>query len=166
MSSRNWVENTVWGIIILNFIVLMYVFLIPRTQFMAEHWGNKPESLMETSGAMDTPNQYSSSYKMANQILKMVRRDSVVVMPPENRKIKFSRSVLIQRLYPRKVYFFGDLELGKLPSLQENRGVYVVFNEDWGKTICEKSPIVPLSNKVFGICFLKNGSPSSLIDLF
>ena len=34
MNSRKWVENIIWSVIALNFFVLMYVFLIPRLQFI------------------------------------------------------------------------------------------------------------------------------------
>ena len=69
MNNRKWVEKTILGIIVLNIFVMAFIFLIPRMEFIANHWGWKAEALMESSGAMDTPNQYSKTYKVVNQIM-------------------------------------------------------------------------------------------------
>ncbi|MBT3923720.1 MAG: hypothetical protein HOF21_14215, partial [Nitrospina sp.] len=83
MNNRKWVENIILGIIVLNIFVMAFVFLIPRMQLIANHWGWKAEALMESSGAMDPPNQYSKTYKMANQVRKIVAEDSTVFMPAD-----------------------------------------------------------------------------------
>ena len=56
MVKQNWVDKTIIGIIVFNIIILAYVFIIPRAQFMFDHWGWDHEALMETAGAADTPN--------------------------------------------------------------------------------------------------------------
>ena len=63
---------------------------------------------METPGAIDTPNQYLQTYKVANAIRNITQENSVILMPADNWEFGSNRSVVIQRLYPRKVYFFGD----------------------------------------------------------
>ena len=108
MNNRKWVESTILGIIVLNILVLAFVFLIPRVQFMVDHWGWEAEALMESSGARDTPNQYSKTYRMVNQVKKVLLKNSIILMPPDNWEFGSSRSVVIQRLYPNKVYFAGD----------------------------------------------------------
>ncbi len=152
MSSRSWVENSLLGIIVLNFIVLMYVFLIPRAQFMLSNWGEESASLMETSGAMDMPNQYATSYKVANQILKRVGEDAVVLMPSEGRETFLSRSALIQRLYPRKIYFSGDLGWGRFSSYLSDKEAHVVFNTGWRGDFCKERPVYSLGHTGLGIC--------------
>jgi hypothetical protein len=163
MNSRKWVENIIWSVIALNFFVLMYVFLIPRLQFMASHWGMKSEALMETSSASDTPNQYIKTYKVANQIRKSVKNDSIVLMPPATREFVLNRSVLIQRLYPRKIYFSGDKDFDELvlSLANQEKQIYVMFNESWGEIFCKGKSVEPLGNSGFRMC---RGSPTQLIN--
>jgi len=164
LNNRSWVENMIWSIILLNIAVLALVFLIPRTKIIVSHWGWSPEAKMEISGAMDTPNQYSKTYKVANQIRKLTKKDSIIFMPRDDWEFGSNRSVLIQRLYPRKVYFLGDKGFEKtLRSLVNvERDIFVMFNEDWGKSYCEKRPIKLLKNPGFGVCRLGDGAPISL----
>lgn len=154
MNKCKWVENMILGIIALNIFVLSFVFLIPRAQFMAEHWGWEAEALMETSGAWDTPNQYFKTYKVTNRIRQITADDSIIFMPPDNEVFGSSRSVVIQRLYPRKVYFSGDPEFGQaLLQANPSKGFYVVFNEGWGKEYCGALPAGHL--EAFGLCKIK-----------
>jgi hypothetical protein len=153
MNNRKWVENTIMGITVLNIFVLAFVFLIPRVQFMAKHWGLKAEALMESSGAMDTPNQYSETYKVTNQVRKIAREDAVVYMPADKWGFGLNRSVVIQRLYPRKVYFSGDPDVDKvLSDVSKISNSYVVFNEYWGQDLCVKQSVKYLESKRVGIC--------------
>jgi hypothetical protein len=150
MNNRKWVEKTILGIIVLNIFVMAFVFLIPRMQFIANHWGWKAEALMESSGAMDTPNQYSKTYKMANQVRKIATEDSTVFMPANKWG---NRSVMIQRLYPRKVYFSGDPEADKVFSdASKISNSYIVFNEHWGQDLCVKRSVKYLEAERTGIC--------------
>ena len=154
MNNRSWVENIIWSVIVLNLFVLMYVFLIPRLQFMASHWGMKSEALMETSDASDTPNQYIKTYKVANQIRKSVENDSIVLMPPATQEFVLNRSVLIQRLYPIKVYFSEDKDFDDLvlSLANQEKVIYVMFNESWGKRFCKEESVEPLGNSGFRMC--------------
>ena len=153
MNNRKWVENTILGIIVLNMFVMAFVFLIPRMQFIANHWGWESEALMESSGAMDTPNQYSETYKVANQVRKIVTKDSTVFMPADKWGFELNRSVVIQRLYPRKVYFAGDSEAEKIFSdVSEISNSYVVFNEHGGHGLCFKQSVKYLEAERTGIC--------------
>ena len=79
MVKKNWVETVLLGIIALNIFVLSYVFLIPRAKFIIHNRGLNSETLMEMQGAMDTPNQYSKTYKVANQIRKVTKEDSIIL---------------------------------------------------------------------------------------
>ena len=153
MNNRKWVENTILGIIVLNMIVMAFVFLIPRIQFIANHWGWESEAIMESSGAMDTPNQYSETYKVANQVRKIVTKDSTVFMLADKWGFKLKRSVVIQRLYPRKVYFAGDSEAKKVFSdVSKISNSYVVFNENGGDGLCFKQSVKYLEAERTGIC--------------
>jgi hypothetical protein len=153
MNNHKWVESTVLGIIVLNILVLAFVFLIPRVQFMADHWGWKEEALIESSGARDTPNQYSETYKIANQLRKIAMEDAKVYIPTDILEFEFNKSVVIQRLYPRKVYFFEDSEADNVFSdALKISNSYVVFNEDWGKDLCAMQSVKYLKTTRIGIC--------------
>jgi hypothetical protein len=153
MNNRKWVENTILGIIVLNVFVMAVVFLIPRVQFIANHWDWESEALMESSGAKDTPNQYSETYKMANQVRKITTEDAVVYMPAYKWGFELNRSVMIQRLYPRKIFFSKDLEADKVFSDgSESLNSYVVFNGHWGQDLCTKQSVKYLEAKRIGIC--------------
>ena len=153
MNNRKWVESTILGIIILNVFVMVFVFFIPRVQFMAKYWGLKTEALMESSGAMDTPNQYSETYQMANQVRNITTESSTVFMPADKWGFGLNRAVVIQRLYPRKVYFAGDSEAEKIFSdVSKISNSYVVFNEHGGHRLCFKQSVKYLEAERTGIC--------------
>ena len=153
MNNRKWVENIILGIIVLNIFVMAFVFLIPRMQLIANHWGWKAEALMESSGAMDTPNQYFETYKIANQVRKIITEDSTVFMPSDKWGFGLNRSVVIQRLYPRKVYFSGDPERDKAFSdISKISNSYILFNEHWSQDLCVKQSVKYLEDERIGIC--------------
>ena len=79
MNNRSWVEYMIGLIIVLNTIVLVSVFLTPRAKVMVNHWGDQPETLMETLGAMDMPNQYSQTYKVVNKIRSVTQKNSIIL---------------------------------------------------------------------------------------
>ncbi len=153
MVKKNWVETVLLGIIALNIFVLSYVFLIPRAKFIIHNRGLNSETLMEMQGAMDTPNQYSKTYKVANQIRKVTKEDSIILMPTDNWEFGSNRSVMIQRLYPRKVYFFGDKGFY---DHQSNVGfkttVYAVAFSGDNANLCFEKKSEKLGNTDFVIC--------------
>ena len=153
MIKKNWVEIVVLGIIVFKLFVLTYVFLIPRTQYIIDHWGWNSETLMEIQGAMDIPNQYSKTYKVANQIRKVTKKDSIILMPTDNWEFGSNRSVIIQRLYPRKVYFFGDEDFyDRKSNISMKTNVYaVVFSGDNENLCFDKEP-EKLGDTDFVIC--------------
>ena len=159
MINRTWVENMIGLIIVLNIFVLAYMFLIPRAQFISAHWNLSSETLMETTGAKDTPNQYSRNYRVANQIRKITGETSIILMPGDDWEFSSSRSVMIQRLYPRKIYFFGDkgFESRMRNLIDQKKEFFVVFNEDWGRSLCKARRVQALNNPGFGICRIENG---------
>ena len=114
---------------------------------------------MENLGAKDTPNQYSSAYRVANQIRKITRDTSIILMPRDDWEFGSNRSVMIQRLYPRKIYFFGDrgFEDRMRNLITQKKEIFVVFNEDWGSSLCETKRVRSLNSPGFGICQIKNG---------
>jgi hypothetical protein len=153
MNNRKWVESTILGIIVLNILVLAFVFLIPRVQFMADHWGWKAEALMESSGVRDTPNQYSKTYRMVNQVKKVLLETSIILMPPDNWEFGSSRSVIIQRLYPNKVYFSGDKEFSfQIKNIDIEKPVYGVAFPNDGADLCFEKEIKNLGETGFVIC--------------
>ena len=158
MINRTWVENMIWLIIVLNIFVLADVFLIPRIQYMVVNWNLDSEALMENWGAKDTPNQYSGAYRIANQIKKMTKDTSIILMPRDDWEFGSNRSVLIQRLYPRKVYFFGDsgFEDRMRNLITQKKEAFVVFNKDWGKPLCETKRVRTLNSPGFGICQIES----------
>jgi hypothetical protein len=163
MNNRSWVENMIWSVIVLNFVVLMFVFLMPRLQFMASHWGMESETLMETSGVRDIPNQYIKTYRVANQVRNLIRNDSIVLMPPDNEEFDLNRSALIQRLYPKEIYFSGDKGFNEvvLSLAKQEKEIYVMFDENWGKGFCKEKSVETLGTQGFGVC---RGSPTELIN--
>ena len=155
MNNRKWVENTVLGVIVLNIFVLAFVFLIPRAQFMVDHWGWTTEALMETTGARDTPNQYPKTYRMVNQIRKVLTENSIILMPPDNWEFGSSRSAVIQRLYPHKVYFLGDKGFSlQMKIVDIKKSVYGVAFPNDGADLCFEKDIKSLGETGFVICKL------------
>jgi len=156
MVKRNWVENAIFGIIVFNVFVLVYVFLIPRAQFIIGHWELGPEALMETSGSMDIPNQYSKTYKVVNQIRRVTKEDAIILMPTDNWEFGSNRSVVIQRLYPRKVYFWGDENFADFKNGVDSKKIVfgISFSGD-GSNLCSNRDIKSLGETKFILCELK-----------
>ena len=153
MNNRSWVENMIGSVIILNTILLVSVFLTPRAKIMLNHWGDDPEILMETLGAMDMPNQYPQTYKVANKIRSVTQENSIILMPTDNWEFGSNRSVVIQRLYPRKVYFFGDKGFSRLNSnLKPNTLIYAVAFPGDGSQLCFQKDSKKLGKTGFVIC--------------
>ena len=153
MNNRSWVEYMIGLIIVLNTIVLVSVFLTPRAKVMVNHWGDQPETLMETLGAMDMPNQYSQTYKVVNKIRSVTQKNSIILMPADNWEFGSNRSVVIQRLYPRKVYFFGDKGFSRRYSnLKINTLIYAVAFPGDGAELCFQKDAKELGNPGFVIC--------------
>ena len=153
MTKRNWVENTILGTIVFNIFVLAYIFIIPRSQFIIDHWEWKHEDLMETSGPVDMPNQYPRTYKLANQIRRVTKEDTIILMPTANWEFGSNRSVVIQRLYPRKVYFFGDYGFhDQKNNLESKTTVYAVAFTDDQSNLCFERNVQNLSVTGFVLC--------------
>ena len=74
-------------------------------------------------------------------------------MPNDNWEFGSNRSVVIQRLYPRKVYFFGDEGFydGKNYSSIETSLYAVAFSDD-GANLCFEQDSEKLGNTGFVIC--------------
>jgi len=112
---------------------------------------------METQGAMDTPNQYLKTYKVANQVRKVTKEDSIILMPTDNWEFGSNRSVVIQRLFPRKVYFFGDEDFyDHKNSVGSKTTVYAVAFPGDGANLCFERDIESLDETKFVLCKLKN----------
>lgn len=138
-------------------MILVLVFLIPRTKIIVSHWDEKPEVLMETLGAMDTPNQYSRTYKVANEIRNITEENSIILMPTDNWEFGSNRSVIIQRLYPRKVYFFGDERFYDHKNSSDfQTTVYAAGFFGDGANLCSEREKKKLGETKFILCALKN----------
>ena len=153
MNNRSWVENMIGSVIVLNTMLLVLVFLTPRAKIIISHWGDKPEILMETLGAMDIPNQYSQTYKVVNKIRSVTQENSIILMPADNWEFGSNRSVVIQRLYPRKVYFFGDKGFSRRNSnLNPNTLIYAVEFPGDDAELCFQKNTKKLGKTGFVIC--------------
>lgn len=141
----------IWAVVFLNMVVLCRVFVIPRAHFIVDHFQEPREALRESPGPRDMPNQYINTYGMMKQVREMASEESLLFMPPDNWEFGSPRSVVIQTLYPRKVYFHGDPGFDKklASSFKE---AYVVFNEQWGRELCANHPVKQLGGQGFGIC--------------
>ena len=153
MSKKTWVQSVIWGVVFLNLVVIIKVFLISRTHFIIGHFQERRDALRESSGPMDMPNQYVHTYRIMKQVREMASEESLLLLPPDDWEFGSPRSAVIQTLYPRKVYFSGDEGFDKkLSQAFQLKEAYVVFNEPWGKGLCKKRPVKYLGEQGFGIC--------------
>tara|TARA_B100000686_G_scaffold100911_1_gene108118 strand:+ start:1724 stop:2197 length:474 start_codon:yes stop_codon:yes gene_type:complete len=153
MIKRDWVETVILAIIVCNIFVLAYIFIIPRAQFIFDHWEWEYEDLMETSGPMDMPNQYPRTYKVTNEIRNVTQENSIILMPKDNWEFGSNKSVVIQRLYPRKVYFFGDDGFyDQKNNLEPKTTIYAVAFAGDKSNLCFKKNIRNLDGTGFVLC--------------
>ena len=149
----------VWLIIGLNLTVLTFVFLVPRAKIISENWGKEQEAIMETSGAMDTPNQFSNTYKVVNQVRKITQGDSMIFIPRNKWGFESNRSVWIQRLYPRELRFYEEKDSFPAFSTVLNKEIYVVSDRSFENSNCEEIVGSNLSFPELGLCRIRKGSP-------
>lgn len=155
MSNEKWVQTVIWVVVFLNLVVISRVFLIPRGDFIVSHIEEDQEGLLQSSGPLDMPNQYVHTYRLMKQIREITSENSLLFLPPDDWEFGSPRSAVIQRLYPRKVYFSGDPGFDQKRSQALNfKEVYVVFNEKWGKELCQKRMAKDLGELGFRICRL------------
>jgi hypothetical protein len=153
MSNEKWVQKVIWVVVFLNLVVICQVFIIPRTDFIVRHLKESREALQESSGPLDMPNQYVHTYKLMRKIGAMTSENSLILFPPDDWEFGSPRSAIIQRLYPRKVYFSNDSGFDRIRSQASNLGeAYVVFNDNWGKELCQRETKIDLGELGFGIC--------------
>ncbi|MBT3183159.1 MAG: hypothetical protein HOI59_13700 [Nitrospina sp.] len=153
MPKKKWVQNVIWGVIFLNLVVIVRVFIIPRTHFITSHFQERREALRESSGPLDMPNQYAHTYRMMKQVREMASEESLLLLPPDDWEFGSPRSAVIQTLYPRKVYFSGDEGFDKkLSQAFHLKEAYVMFNDRWGKGLCKNRTVKHLGEQGFGIC--------------
>jgi hypothetical protein len=153
MSNEKWVQTVIWVVVFLNLIVICQVFIIPRTGFIVGHLKESRDALQESSGPLDMPNQYVHTYRMMKKIESLASEKSLILFPPDDWEFGSPRSAVIQRLYPRRVYFSGDSGFEKIRSQAYNSGeAYVVFNDNWGKDLCRRETKIDLEELGFGIC--------------
>jgi len=153
MSNKKWVQSVIWAVVFLNLVVIIRVFIIPRTHFITSHFEKSRDALRESLGPLDMPNQYVHTYQMMNQVREIAGEDSVLLLPTDDWEFGSPRSAVIQTLYPRKVYFLGDQGFDTILFQAFNlKEAYVVFNEQWGKELCKKRPVKRLGEQGFGIC--------------
>ena len=153
MSKKNWVQSVIWGVVFLNLVIIIQVFIITRTHFITGHFQERRDALQESSGPIDMPNQYVHTYRIMKQVREMASEESLLLLPPDDWEFGSPRSAVIQTLYPRKVYFSGDEGFDKkLSQAFHLKEAYVVFNEQWGKGLCKNRPVKLLGEQGFGIC--------------
>ena len=153
MFKDKWIQTVVWAVIFLNLVVISQLFIIPRVNFIIEHFKEDRVALRESVGPRDMPNQYVQTYKVMNQVRKLTAGDSLLLLPPDNWEFGSPRSAVIQILYPRRVFFSGDLGFDNLIARAfTSKKAYVIFNKHWGINLCGKQPRRPLGKKGFGIC--------------
>lgn len=153
MSDEGWVQKVIVGIVIGNLIVLSTFFLGPRVQFLMAHTGLTSNQLMKTAGSPDMPNQFSRIYEVVHRIRDLTPVSATVFMPPGNRLEGSFRSVTIQILYPRRV-FFGEDEDFENNLKKRVKSAYFVFSPDWQPEFCKEPSRIKLTDFGFGMCRL------------
>jgi len=156
LTRWNWIVS----IVVLNLVVLIVVFVTPRTRFVMASFGLAPEQIMETRGSGDMPNMFGRTYEIANRVHDLTGEGAEIFLPPGDREAEFSRAAAIQRLFPRTLHFGDDPDYDiQLESAGSgNRSFYFVSSEEWHPGFCEGKQRMEINLPHFGLC--RVGSPS------
>lgn len=154
MSENRWLKKIVIAIGVGNLAILTMVFLVPRAQFLLAQPSLDPNQIMETAGSPDMPNQFSRTYKVVHRIRDLTPASATVFMPPGDRLEGSFRSVTIQVLFPRKV-FFGKDENFEKHLTEAVKSAYFVYSSDWQPKFCEATSRIKLTDFGFGMCRLE-----------
>ena len=152
MNSNNKIRIGVCSVLALNFLTLVWVFLYPRIEYVNSP--NAPATerqIRQDAGTFDLPNIFVGSYQVAYQILDRTEPDAVLFLPPESRS-GWTRSALLQILYPRRIYFGGNLGSDKLNDLKESKSVYRVVHPDWHPEGCQGISSIRLGTSGARLC--------------
>ena len=143
------------GIVVLNLVVLFWIFILPRARFVISHIALDSGLLMETAGSPDMPNQFSKTYEVVNQIQGLTSKGSTLFLPSGLGPGRLFRSAAIQRLYPRKLYFADDAEFKKeLKSAEGKPETYFVSHQTWHPKVCLRDKEAKLIGLGFSFCRL------------
>ncbi len=151
MTKFRAVKYFLYSIVGMNLLVLLTIFIIPRTQISMENLGSSQEDLLETRGPRDLPNLRTGHFILANRITKVSSEDATLFMfplPPAN------QGPLLKTLYPRKI-FWGETQAFNTKISAPPPNSYLVIRDDWGGDLCGKSPPVALQPPNYKICALK-----------
>jgi len=151
MNEGHGVQKIIFAIVAGNLVILTMVFLAPRAQFLLAQPSLALHSLMETAGSPDMPNQFSRTYKVVHRIRDLTPASATVFMPPGDRLEGSFRSVTIQILFPRKV-FFGEDENFEEHLKESVKSAYFVYSSDWQPEYCNEPSRIKLTDFGFGMC--------------
>jgi len=155
MIDGRWVRKIIVGIVIGNLIILATFFLFPRMQFLLAHRDLTPSQLMETAGSRDMPNQLARTYVVVNRIAELTPVSATIFMPLGDRMQGSFRSVAIQVLYPRKLFFGEDENFEReLTASEKFDTAYFIYSPKWQPEFCKRSSRMELTDFGFGMCRL------------
>jgi hypothetical protein len=155
MIAREHTQKFIYLLVVMNLVVLLVVFILPRIQFMLENSEKDFSQIQETQGTRDLPNQFYLSYRIANQVDRMIPKTAAVFLPPKEYPGAF-RSAMVQVLFPRRV-FSADMEdfADNFKNLQPFPQAYLVFSPDWHADFCLQETRIALNDLGWGLCKLK-----------
>jgi len=155
MSDSRWVRKIIAGIVIGNLIVLVIFFLFPRMQFLLANKSLPVNQRMETAGSSDMPNQRIRTYQVVNRVKELTPLQATIFMPPGYRLEGSFRSVTIQVLYPREIFFGEDENFAsELKEGFKREASFFVYSPDWRPDFCAQPSRIELTDFGFGMCRL------------
>ncbi len=139
------------SIVAINLAVILVVFLGPRIKFFIQHSNKSYAQISETSGPGDLPNQFSVSYKVANELKKKVAGE-IPLLVDMGSSDELIRSVIIQVLFRYNLIFLDGFDSQyKTGSIE---GVYVVTLNDRKNKLCTETNSERLGDTGFVLCII------------
>ena len=143
------VKKYLMAIVAINLTVILIFFAGPRIKFIIQHSNKSYEQISETSGPDDLPNQFSVSYKVANELKNKVDRGlSLVIDMGSNDGL--IRSVIAQVLFRHNLLFSNDF--GSQQKIKSIKDAYVVTFNDGENGLCTETNSERLGDTGFVLC--------------
>ena len=137
------VKTLIAFIILSNIMILSYVFLFPRLNFMVAHWGASEREILLSEGPGDNPNMehLRKFYKMMYFVKDHSENDSVIYFV--NRQ--FFSDEVYKILLPRKIQYLDEQDIDEflLPSQSSPKmPSYIVFRREDAPDFCRRDRVI------------------------
>ena len=141
-------------VIAVNLVIILSVFLRPRLEFIAKHWGYTHNQIKISRGSSDMPNISWRSFNISYKILDKLNNKKHIIFL--NIWYEIKPGAAYEVLYPNELIWNFDNNLErKLNKYKDRKNFAVVFKGSKIPYLCRDRNIIDVIPKEIFICLKK-----------